>query len=218
MRDVPYDAWAGFVASHLPAAEGVLLDIFSGNGAFTRALRDRAKAYKIIGIDASFGMLQQGRGLRLQADARSLPVRAGIAGAVTATNCSVNYLASVPELGIFFSECGRILGPGGTLVFDYCPEERAWALSTRSFSALDGTVVFRHRYAPEFASLVSTVTLQHAQTPPAMEIHSQKIFSRHEIQAELAGAGFPEASFTENYALPVLSGITPIMTVVARRG
>lgn len=216
MRDVPYSAWATFVASHLPAAAGVILDLFSGDGSFAAALR--TQGFTAIGLDTSFAMLQQGDGLRLQADVRSLPVRAGSADAATATNCSVNYLASLSELGIFFSECARILVPGGILIFDYCSENRAWALSTRLFSALDGAVVFRHRYASESASLVSTVTIKCAKTPPAMEIHSQKIFSRPEIEAQLTAAGFLHASFTGNYALPVPSGIAPIMTVVARRG
>lgn len=212
MRDVPYAAWFAFVRQHWQQP-GMLLDLFSGTGAMASIARQHG--IRAISLDQGFAMLRNGAGMRVQANALELPFASGIAAACTATNCSINYLLSLDKIHELFAECRRVLRPGGLLVLDYCPAERAWALHQRRFEAPDAAVFF-HNYDAEKDLLTSQVTVLGENSATGTEIHQQRIFSPEQIAERLAATGFRQATFTPNYGLPVPVGVSPIMTLVAQ--
>jgi ubiquinone/menaquinone biosynthesis C-methylase UbiE len=211
MRDVPYAAWFAFIRQHWQHP-GLLLDLFSGTGKIARTAA--AQGFRAISLDYSFAMLHKGIGLRVQANALELPFATGIASALAATNCSINYLQSLDELKGFFSECRRVLCFEGLIVMDYCPEERAWQLHNRRVGS-PGAAVFFHEFDRRQCQLTSRVTVQSDSSHKVTEIHKQRIFSQHEIAESLKSAAFTHLKFTPNYGLPVSGGVSPIMTVAA---
>jgi ubiquinone/menaquinone biosynthesis C-methylase UbiE len=101
------------VESLSPLYGRYILDVGCGKGRFARRLSERGA--KVIGIDASAGMLAEARGMpRARATARRLPFgRASFDGA-TAIEV-IEHLA--PEaLDHVFEEVLRVLKPGGTFV------------------------------------------------------------------------------------------------------
>jgi demethylmenaquinone methyltransferase/2-methoxy-6-polyprenyl-1,4-benzoquinol methylase len=106
----------------LPGA--VVMDMACGTGDLCRALA--AGGYQSVGIDFSAGMLSQAKntGALLRADVCMLPVRDGAADGVT---CGFA-LRNLVDLSSFFSECARVLRPGGRMaVIDAATPENAVA-------------------------------------------------------------------------------------------
>jgi demethylmenaquinone methyltransferase/2-methoxy-6-polyprenyl-1,4-benzoquinol methylase len=92
-----------------------LLDLASGTGVVARAATEVTKAPRnILGMDASYGMLRSGRtsSAKVQSPAERLPLRDA-----TFDRISIGFaLRHFADLPVVFSECRRVLRPGGKLV------------------------------------------------------------------------------------------------------
>lgn len=92
-----------------------LLDLASGTGVVARAatrVTDDPRA--IVGMDASFGMLRSGRtaSAKVQSTAERLPLRDA-----SFDRISIGFaLRHFADLSVVFSECQRVLRPGGKIL------------------------------------------------------------------------------------------------------
>lgn len=92
-----------------------LLDLASGTGVVARAATEVTnEPQSIVGMDASYGMLRSGRTLsaKVQSPAELLPLRDA-----SFDRISIGFaLRHFADLSVVFSECRRVLRPGGKLV------------------------------------------------------------------------------------------------------
>ncbi len=92
-----------------------LLDLASGTGVVARAATEVTKEPRaIIGMDASYGMLRSGHtsSAKVQSPAERLPLRDA-----SFDRISIGFaLRHFADLSVVFSECHRVLRPGGKLV------------------------------------------------------------------------------------------------------
>ena len=110
------------------------IDVGSGSGRY-QGLLTSIGAFA-VGVDFSFGMLSKGRGARVCADARSLPIRSESAELVNASLM----VGDISDLGGWMHEMARVLAPGGHLVYsDFHPTwtELGWQ---RTFRDSDGAM------------------------------------------------------------------------------
>ena len=145
----------------LPRAS-VVLDVAAGTGDFTRELA--RQGHRAVATDLSFGMLRAGKEMndRVQADASSLPFRAGGFDGVTCGYALRNF----SDLAAAFDEMARVTRPGGRLsLLEVCePRSGIWRAGFR---------VWFRRIVPFIGSLVSDRAAYHylpestAYLPPA---------------------------------------------------
>lgn len=92
-----------------------LLDLASGTGVVARAAAQVTnEPSAIVGMDASFGMLRSGRtsSVKVQSPAELLPLRDE-----SFDRISIGFaLRHFADLSVVFSECRRVLRPGGKLL------------------------------------------------------------------------------------------------------
>jgi SAM-dependent methyltransferase len=140
--DMPAYQWAVDVLAIRPGA--VAVDVGCGTGRALPALRAAVgPAGAVVGIDLTEQMLRAASGLGrdrdaalVLADARSLPVRDGVAAVVFAAGL-VHHL---PDADAGLTELARITAPGGQLAL-FSPSGRA-ALAARHGRALRPTELF----------------------------------------------------------------------------
>jgi demethylmenaquinone methyltransferase/2-methoxy-6-polyprenyl-1,4-benzoquinol methylase len=133
----------------LPRAS-VVLDVAAGTGDFTRELA--RQGHRAVATDLSFGMLRAGKEMndRVQADASSLPFRAGGFDGVTCGYALRNF----SDLAAAFDEMARVTRPGGRLsLLEVCePRSGIWRAGFR---------VWFRRIVPFIGSLVSDRAAYH---------------------------------------------------------
>ncbi|TWJ15076.1 methyltransferase family protein [Stackebrandtia albiflava] len=111
-RRPPLDL-VGEVAARLATAPpGTLLDVGSGSGVHTRALRDRHPDRTVIGLDLSHGMAGHTGPPAVVADAEALPVADGVVAGCLA----VHMLYHVPRPRLAVAELARVLTDDGLVV------------------------------------------------------------------------------------------------------
>jgi demethylmenaquinone methyltransferase/2-methoxy-6-polyprenyl-1,4-benzoquinol methylase len=117
--------WRRRVVESLELRSGaVVMDMACGTGDLCRVLQ--AGGYHAVGIDFSAGMLSRAKNTAalVRADVCMLPVRDAAADGVT---CGFA-LRNLVDLSSFFTECARVLRPGGRLaVIDAAIPENAVA-------------------------------------------------------------------------------------------
>lgn len=122
-----------------------LLDLATGTGVVARAAAEVTNDPRaIVGMDASFGMLHSGRtsGPKIQSPAERLPLRDA-----SFDRISIGFaLRHFEDLSVVFSECRRVLRPGGKLLIleITAPESRL----ARAFLG-----VYMGRFAPAVIGL-----------------------------------------------------------------
>jgi demethylmenaquinone methyltransferase/2-methoxy-6-polyprenyl-1,4-benzoquinol methylase len=133
----------------LPRAS-VVLDVAAGTGDFTRELA--RQGHRAVATDLSFGMLRAGKEMndRVQADASSLPFRAGGFDGVTCGYALRNF----SDLAAAFDEMARVTRPGGRLsLLEVCePRSGIWRAGFR---------VWFRRIVPFIGSLASDRAAYH---------------------------------------------------------
>ncbi len=127
-------------------APGRALDIGAAGGGNTRVLRDHGWQAIAIEYSASVAAVARSRGITAaRADARSLPVRSGSCGLVTA----FDVLEHISEDHLAAAEIARVLQPGGTALIAVPCDMALW-------SAHDDAVGHVRRYdRPGLVRLIS---------------------------------------------------------------
>ncbi len=126
MEHVNYKQWARYVLALIDkygAGNAALCDLACGTGTLVQHLTGRKRF--VIASDLSPAMLRVAAGKRpsrsvflCAADFTAIPFRTSAFDAVFILYDSINYLQSKAEILNLFREVGRILKPGGLLVFD----------------------------------------------------------------------------------------------------
>jgi malonyl-CoA O-methyltransferase len=124
---------------------GRMIDLGSGTGHFFAALRERYPKAQLLGLDIAFDMLAVARERRpwwrrafgsqahlVCADAERLPIAPGAAQLVF-SNLTLQWCRPEPV----FSECARVLTPGGLLLFSTFGPDTLKELRA-AFNAADG--------------------------------------------------------------------------------
>jgi SAM-dependent methyltransferase len=158
-----------------PAEHGLAVEIGCGLGRICRALAERFD--RVIGVDISPEMLKQAGELvkdpkvefRL-GDGVSLDVLETASADLVLSFTVFQHIPSVAVICDYLTEAGRVLKPGGVLVFQWNNEPGAvrWRVRRALLSVLQRTGVrpeTYRRYAPEF--LGSRVPLRRIE--PALE-------------------------------------------------
>ncbi len=131
MDNVPYDAWAESYVEILRRygiEDGLICDLACGTGNMTLRLAERG--FDMIGVDASFAMLDlarkkdpEGKILFLEQDMCEFELY-GTVRAVTLACDSLNYLLSEEQVLTLFQLVNNYLDPGGVLIFDFNTTEK----------------------------------------------------------------------------------------------
>src|SRR3954471_6773005 len=120
-----HDVWLGGLerlARDCGLAGDRVLDVGCGTGKSLLPLARRG--YEVAGCDQSARMLAHARAAvpasveLFQADMRELPAEAGEFDLVTCLDDAVNYVLGDDDLARALASMGRLLAPGGLLVFD----------------------------------------------------------------------------------------------------
>jgi SAM-dependent methyltransferase len=164
-----------------PAGRGLAVEIGSGLGRVCLALADRFE--RVIGVDISPEMVQ--RAEQLVRDPRvTFQVGDGLGLGGIDDSCadlvlSFTVFQHIPRPAIvhgYLTEAGRILRPGGVLVFQWnnIAGARRWAARRAILSALQRTGVHPDRYrrhAPEFlGSRIALAPLQRTLDASGLEL------------------------------------------------
>jgi malonyl-CoA O-methyltransferase len=165
--------------SLLPDVAGCFcLDLACGSGRYLRLLRER-QAGVVLGLDYSAHMLAQAqrvgrRGCLARTPFWPLPLADG---AVELITCGLG-VGHEPDLGRTLSEAGRVLRPGGTLLYSDFHPFAALAGRQRTFTARNGTVFilehYVHLYGDHLAACQAAGLSLNAIVEPAALSHGAK--------------------------------------------
>ncbi len=209
MADVDYDAWAGYVASFMPAGATVL-ECACGTGEVS--LRLAKMGFDVTASDVSEEMLlaasekQRKAGLSLsklrfiRMDMRELASHKK-ADCVVACCDGVNYLASREDAKRFFKAAHSVLKPGGLLLFDVSSRYKLEkVLGNNAFvDSSPDTPYMWQNYYDEAAKLVR-MELSFFKKNGGLyerfdEVHIQRAHSVRELTGWLDEAGFDPAAY-----------------------
>ncbi len=155
---------------------GSVLDLACGTGDFAQLLN--SKGYKSIGIDLSAGMLESASSdfVRVQGDLLELPVATS-----SVDGCVCGFaLRNLVELPSFFSECARVIRPGGRLGILEVSEPTNPILNK-------GHDLYLNKLVPKIGSMLSDKSA-YAYLPESVEY----LPPTPELEALMSAAGFSE--------------------------
>lgn len=213
--DVDYEALADFaraVFARYGISPELLLDLGCGTGGLTFPLARRG--YDMIGVDGSAEMLARAYERKTEENAPGVlflcqDMRAfelyGTVGAVVSSLDCMNYLTEKGDLEKCFSLVHNYLDPGGVFLFDVNTPykfERIFGSEAYILESDEGGNAFcgwQNEYDPEtrlcrFYLSVFTEERdgRYARTD---EEQTERCYTKEELTAALAGAGFEEISF-----------------------
>lgn len=125
MDATPYEKWKNDICVILKEhdiSEGIILDLGCGTGTMTRMLRD--EGYDMIGVDASFDMLNVAREndfeniLYLCQDMREFELYGTVRAVVSVCDC-INYLTDIDDIIKTFKLVNNYLDKDGVFIFDF---------------------------------------------------------------------------------------------------
>jgi len=207
MQDVPYAAWARYLAGIL-SKHGVLpgeslLDCASGTGEF--AIRMAQSGYEVTGCDRSPEMLAIAQEKARKAgvkipfvlqDMRELNLHKPV-GAINCACDGVNYLLGDEDLSAFLTSANRVLKPNGLLIFDVSSAyklEHILGGHTYGDDTKGCTYLWRNRFDPNTRLLEMKLAffLPKENGPYSRfdERHVQRAYSEEELRTALTRAGF----------------------------
>lgn len=209
MEEIPYEEWFLYI-HHFLEQYGVkpgalVLELGCGTGTFT--MRMKQAGFDMIGIDASYDMLNIARDkmyeaelsdiLYLQQDMREFELY-GTVEAIVSVCDTMNYLNSYEELVQVLRLANNYLDPGGIFIFDlkteYYFQNR---VGNQTFSDVfeDGAIFWENEYDETTKENVYRVTMFLQQDEETAlyrreeEVHVQRAFSLEELQRGVAEAG-----------------------------
>ncbi len=216
MRDVDYDAWAGYVLGLLReygVTEGAsVFDCACGTGALT--LRLAQAGYRAVGFDCAEAMLERAQrnaraaGLRIPfvcQDMRRLSTHHP-AEAVTCACDGVNYLTSVADAEAFFHSAYAALMDNGLLLFDVSSAYKLECVlggQTYGEDLPECAYLWRNVFDPQSRLLEMDLTFflpdAEGRYLRLAERHVQRAHSVRELNNALARAGFEVLAIYEAF-------------------
>lgn len=201
MRHVDYVHWASYVESlfdrHHASPKGVL-DLACGTGSLAIELHRRG--YDVSGADGCLEMLEEGRKKvsamaypvsfyhRNLLDLHDLPTF----DAVLCLYDSINYMMTLEDMEQAFEWMGKVIKPGGILIFDACTESN----SLQHFNDMkeedvgDGFSYVRHSYFKDGVQYNKFDIHFEADDTWAQEVHQQRIYPLSDIKSVLEKSCF----------------------------
>jgi ubiquinone/menaquinone biosynthesis C-methylase UbiE len=226
MTDIPYAAWAEYIAEHLKG-KTLVADLACGTGSMTVLLAK--KGFDMIGIDRSADMLAEARNkaaqtdlpiLFLMQDVRRLDLFGTIDAAVSVCD-GFNYLLSEAELFAAFSRCALFLNPGGILIFDMNTEYKfKEVLRDDTFTdERDGSSYVWKNYYDENARINEyNVFVMTAGGSSFSETHLQRAYPTETVMRLLTDAGFAGVRVNDAYTPDPPKPDSVRLSFIARKG
>ena len=211
MEDIPYEEWAGRIASLLKERgieEGLVLDLGCGSGRLTTLLKQ--KGYDMIGVDASTEMLEAARErdpdiLWLCQDMREFELY-GTVKAIVSSFDSLNYITDPDDLKKVFTLAGNYLEERGVFIFDMnTPFKLEEQLGNAVFAQSDEDAAFicENEYDPETRINEYFLTLFSGREDGLfernVEVHRERSYTLAEIKSLLDEAGLTFEAAFEGY-------------------
>ena len=211
-----------FRALETLAVPGAIADLGCGHGRHAAPLARRLSR-PVVGFELDpYSLERREPGFpAVQADFFALPVRDGALAAAYAWYASLGSFADDRE-PLLFAELARAIAPGGLLIFQTVPYERAAALPASDFETTlpDGSRLFeRARFDPRTGR---DECFRRLVTPEGRELSAHFFLRYHpleEIAALLEGAGFElVATQGDLDGGPVTSESTDLIVTARRWG
>ncbi len=225
-----YDRWCDFLDTWYTQTGNIrtVLDVGCGTGALMRRLRDRG--YEVSGIDPSAEMLahaEQSLGSDVVLQRVRLPsprlIDLGIFDAVISTFDALNYLPSEAELRTSLAQIGRLIRPGGLLIFDLnTPYKFRHVFGSYHHGDDFGDLayVWRNRPEPESRTTEFLITMfvrNGTRFERHEERHVERWHSDDEVESALQAARFELIGVYDDYTLDSAGPTTARATWVAGR-
>ena len=175
--------------------DGTVVELGCGSGITAQTLV--ARGYDVAGVDASPAMIRIARRRAPRATFRvasAATTRIPECRAVIAIGEVLTYLpGGMPALGALFRRIHNALEPGGLLVFDFIASAARRTYTTRSFNGVGWALASRATFDSRRRVLtrhIVVVRRARGRTRGSREVHRVRVYSRAEMRAALAGAGF----------------------------
>ena len=152
MSHVEYDQWADLIGKvigkYLPVQDPAILEVGAGTGILGEMLTSLGFCY--TGSDLSLPMCKEARRRNLPvfcADARSIPIKKQFHLAIFLYD-GINYLQTIQDYKILFSEVHKCLTPNGLFLFDITTETNSLRhfIDYLDFEEFGGDSLVRHSY------------------------------------------------------------------------
>ena len=207
MKDVDYDAWAGYLLGFLGRENLRIADCACGTGEIT--LRLARAGHTVTGVDISGDMLRiasekaRRAALRIpfaEQDMRKLALHRPQDAIVCACD-GVNYLDSLKAAEDFFKAAGAALKAGGLLLFDISSRyklENILGCNTFAEDGQEGAYIWRNNYDPQSRLIEMELTFFERQGGlyrRFTERHIQRAHDTGELLRALNKAGFDAEAY-----------------------
>ncbi len=214
MNHVVYDEWVELIESvadrYLPSLHPSVFELGGGTGVLGALLR--RKGFRYLGSDRSFGMCCQSKrrkALVACADARALPVKKHF-DLIIFLYDGINYLPSLDDYALLFTEAAACLIPGGCLLFDITTEANSlrhfrdylesedwgdYAYIRRSYFNLDTRL--QHNDITIFRRLADKAPFYQR----TVERHCQKVFSAEAIAGAVPASFFSILGIWDGFSM-----------------
>lgn len=202
MSHVEYDDWIDLlkkISKKYSLKDNLsIFEIGGGTGVLGKLLVDNG--YNYLGSDLSYYMSKEAAKKNIPficTDARSLPVKSKF-DLILFLYDGINYLNTIDEYKILFSQVSQCLNKGGIFLFDITTEYNSiyHFYDYTDFEEYDGCSVVRHSYYDELTmtqhndftifSFVEETGLYHK----SIDKHEQKVFPPQMIEEAIPGSKF----------------------------
>ncbi len=211
MDHVNYREWSRYIQQLFQFAESPVVDILDvscGTGSLLTYIGKQR--FTCFGSDSSLEMLLQANkksALKncslVSADAANLPLREDSFDAVLFLYDSINYLQQPGDVLATLKEIGRVLRRGGVLIFDvvtpYQCREYYFDYYENEFWGQSG--YHRHSYYREDEGRQNNDFQIFIGEEIYEEKHSQRIYTRMELDKLIAGSGLEQIAAFDNFTL-----------------